>query len=237
MGRFRVVMTAAVCAALAATALAAGSGSAAPMKGRFDGNASSCGRGTKPAIVAGQFKCLRVGQRCKARYQASYKRYGFVCVAGYLHKRASAKPTPPPTPEPPPAPAPTPAAVDGHYKGVTSQNETFEFDITSGGLSFRGLKTGQINEGCTPQLHLYGGYLNWPNYVVPVSFAGDFTIDTDLTGWYVGNWPATEHVTIRGHMSGQAGSGSLEMKTGFNGNGTVYSCGSGLQTWSVTRTG
>jgi hypothetical protein len=33
----------------------------------------------------------------------SYKRYGFVCVAGYLHKRVSAKPTPSPTPQLPPA--------------------------------------------------------------------------------------------------------------------------------------
>jgi hypothetical protein len=65
--------------------------------------------------------------------------------------------------------------VDGHYKGVTSQSETFEFDITNGGLSFHGLKTGQINEGCTPRGSISGGYINWPDYVVPVSRAGDFT--------------------------------------------------------------
>jgi hypothetical protein len=113
--------------------------------------------------------------------------------------------------------------LDGHYKGVTSQNETFEFDIYNGGLSFRGLKTGQINEGCTPQFHLYWGYLNWPTYVVPVSSSGDFTIDTDLTGWHVGDWPSTGDLTIRGHMNGRAGTGSIEKKTAFNGNGTrVY---------------
>ena len=119
---------------------------------------------------------------------------------------------------------------------MTSQNETFEFDIVDGGLSFRGLKTGQINEGCTPQFHLYGGYLDWPNYVVPVSLSGDFTIDTDVTGT-VGDSPAKGHLAIRGHMSGQVGSGSLEANDAFGRNGVSYSCGSGLQTWTVTRTG
>lgn len=126
--------------------------------------------------------------------------------------------------------------MDGHYKGVTSQNETFEFDITSGGLSFKGLKTGQINEGCTPSFHLYGGNLDWPNYFVPVTRDGDFTIDTDLTGWTIGNWPASVHLTIRGHMAGQTGSGSLEMKDAFNANGVGYTCDSGLLVWTVTRT-
>jgi hypothetical protein len=127
--------------------------------------------------------------------------------------------------------------VDGHYKGVTSQSETFEFDIVNGGLSFRGLKTGQINQGCTPQFHLRGGNVDWPDYVVPVTLAGDFTIDTDLTGGTVGNWPAKGHLTIRGHMTGQVGSGSLEKTRTFSDGRTAYTCGSGLQTWTVTRTG
>jgi len=55
-----------------------------PLYNGYDGK-GSCRPGAKPAIVAVQFKCLRVGQRCKTRYQVSYKRYGFVCVAGYLH--------------------------------------------------------------------------------------------------------------------------------------------------------
>ena len=124
--------------------------------------------------------------------------------------------------------------MDGHYKGVTSQSETFEFDIVNGGLNFRGLKTGQINEGCTPQFHLYGGNVDWPNYVVPVTLAGDFTLDTSVT-YADSNW-AAGHVTIRGHMTGQVGSGSLEVKDAFTYNGTAYTCGSGLQTWTVTRT-
>jgi hypothetical protein len=203
-----------------------------------EAKAASCARGTKAAVVGGNFRCLRVGQKCSARYQSGYRRYGFHCASGRLRRGTGMPATAVPAPAtPPPPPRPTPAAVDGHYKGVTSQNETFEFDIANGGLSFRGLKTGQINEGCTPHFSIYWNYLDWPNYVVPVSMAGDFTIDTDLTGWHVGSWPASEHVTIRGHMAGPVGSGSLEMKTAFSGNGISYSCGSGLQTWTVTRTG
>ncbi len=124
--------------------------------------------------------------------------------------------------------------MDGHYKGVTSQSETFEFDIYNGGLSFRGLKTGQINQGCTPQAHVNGNKFDWPNHVEPVTVAGDFTIDSNVT--YGGsNW--TGHITIHGHMSGPVGTGSLEMKNAFTENGTAYSCGSGLQTWTVTRIG
>jgi len=69
--------------------------------------------------------------------------------------------------------------------------------------------------------------------------AGDFTIDTDLNGT-VGPWPATsKHLTIRGHVTGSTASGSLELNTDFRNldNGVAYSCGSGLQTWTVTRTG
>jgi hypothetical protein len=216
-------------------ALAAFLGSATP-----EAKAASCARGTKPAVIGGNFKCLRVGQQCSARHQAAYRRYGFHCANGRLRRGTGlpAKPAPSPsTPTPPAPPAPTPAAVDGHYNGVTSQNETFEFDIYDGGLSFRGLKTGQINAGCTPHFNTYWNYLNWPNYVVPVSLSGDFTIDTDLTGYHVGDWPGSGHVTIRGHMGGPVGSGSLELKTAFTGNGTSYTCGSGLQTWTVMRTG
>jgi len=128
--------------------------------------------------------------------------------------------------------------MDGHYKGHTSQNETFEFDITNGGLSFRGLKTGQINSGCTPTFHLSGGNLDWPNHVEPLTLAGDFTIDTPLTygdSDWSSNWSG--HLTIRGHMTGQVGSGSLEVKDAFTSNGTAYTCGTGLQTWTVVRTG
>jgi hypothetical protein len=206
-----------------------------------EAKAASCGRGTKPAIVGGNFKCLRVGLKCSASYQAQYRKYGFHCARSRLRKGTGVAPsdltfTPPP-PYIPPPPAPPPAVV-GHYKGHTSQNEMFEFDIVNGGWKFKGLKTGQINRGCTPRFNLWGGNLNWPNDEFWLSREGDFTIDTDLIGGTIGSRPTAGHLTIRGHMSGQVGTGSLEMTTGFTwDDGVTYSCGSGLQTWTVTKVG
>jgi hypothetical protein len=202
-----------------------------------DAGSASCLAGSKPAIIGGQFKCLRVGQACKGRYEKAYRKYRLTCAYSHLH-RWSPPPPPPVEPVPPPPPLP-PSAQPGHYKGLTSQITTFEFDIVNGGLLFRGLNTGQINQGCTPSGHVYGGNLNWPDYIVPVSLAGVFTIDTDLTGGTIGGWPTRGHLTIRGQMAGQTGSGSLEVRDMFTNtsNGVTYSCGSGLQTWTATRTG
>jgi hypothetical protein len=146
----------AFCAALAAVL-----GSTTP-----EAKAASCARGTKPAIVGGNFKCLRVGQKCSASYQSAYRKYGFHCAKGRLRKGTGLSSAPaqsePPYSSPP---APTPAAVDGHYKGVTSQNETFEFDIRWDGRNFSGLKTGQINQGCTPaDMGLHGNYIQWTRF-------------------------------------------------------------------------
>jgi hypothetical protein len=201
--------------------------------------AASCSRGSKPAIIAGNFMCLRVGQRCSMRYQGSYRKYSFHCVNNRLRRGTGVTVTPPQAQAPPATPpAPTPSALDGHYKGVTSQNETFEFDIINGGRSFRGLKTGQINQGCTPYGSLYGGNYDWPNYVASVALSGDFTIDTDVTYGAGTNSVGAGHLTIRGHMAGQSGIGSLEVKLHFTGSdGVACSCGSGLQSWTVTRTG
>lgn len=204
-----------------------------------DSRASSCSRGSKPAIIAGNFKCLRVGQRCSMRYQGSYRKYSLHCANGRLRRGTGLSVTAAPSPAtPPPPPAPTPAAIDGHYKGVTSQSETFEFDIVNGGYSFRGLKTGQINMGCTPHASIGGNRFDWLNYTVPVSLAGDFTIDANLNDFNDGVWAWTgRHLTIRGHMNGQVGTGSLELKYSVSGYGRTFTCGSGLQTWTVTRTG
>src|SRR5262245_19266768 len=39
---------------------------------------------TKPAVIGGNFKCLRVGQQCAARYQGAYRKYGFHCTKSRL---------------------------------------------------------------------------------------------------------------------------------------------------------
>ncbi len=157
-------------------------------------------------------KCLRAGKACSARYQAAYKRYGFICVSGHLRKRTTAPPPPPEPPAPPPTPPPAPPAQAGHYHGTTTQLETFDFDVTADGTRVVNLSTGQINEGCTPPGHLYGG--NFHNGFADISAAGDFKIDINYTG-FVGSDPSTGRFTITGHFNGPTATGTLSDSTNF----------------------
>ena len=202
------------------------------------GDASACKRGFTPAIIAGKSKCLKSGQTCLKRYQKAYRKYGFNCVNGHLRKRAAPPPTPPAPPPPPPAPPPppTPHAQPGHYKGLTSQITNFEFDVTGDGNFVTHLVTGQINEGCTPGGSLYGGDLNFGTAMIPIAVDGSFTIDIPYTG-KVDEDPSTGHLTIIGHLSGTTATGTLSDTVSFTSEGTQFSCGSGLQTWTATRSG
>jgi hypothetical protein len=201
------------------------------------GYSASCKRGFKPAIIAGKFKCLKSGQGCAKRYQKTYRKYGFSCVNGHLRKGAPPPPAPPPPPPPPaPPPLPTPPAQPGHYKGLTSQLTNFEFDVTSDGNFVTHLVTGNINEGCTPGGSLAGGDLNYGTETLPIATDGSFTINTDYQG-QVDQDPSTGHLAIIGHLTGGMATGTLSKTTNFTHEGTQYSCGSGLQTWTATRTG
>ena len=206
--------------------------------GAADNSTAACPAGSKRAVIGGKVKCLRAGQACSARYQAAYKKHGFTCVGGHLRKR---KTTPPPTPEPPPTPTPPPAppappAQPGHYHGTTSQLETFDLDVTSTGTAVTNIVTGQINEGCNPAgVTLSGGNFRIAG-PVPLTSDGTFTIDGDYTS-RVGDNPSTGHLTLIGHFSGATATGTLEDTTRFTDNGVAYSCGSGRQTWTATRTG
>jgi hypothetical protein len=196
--------------------------------------ASACRSGSKPAVIGGKFKCLKVGQRCQKRYEKQYRKYGFRCVSGRLRKYVTSPP-PAPTPPPAPQPPPPPPGQPGHYKGLTSQNEDFEFDVTSDGRGVRGLITGQINQGCTPGGSLYGGNQNFGSYVIPIASDGSFTFDQTFQT-SVDVYPATAHLRISGHLAGAVGVGNLRMTTTFTYSGTPYSCESGLLTWTATRT-
>src|SRR5205807_5304819 len=194
--------------------------------------AAACPAGSKRAVIGGKVKCLRAGQKCATRYQAAYKRYGFMCVSGHLRKRPVAPP-PQPTPPPPPAPPPPPPAQPGHYKGTTSQLELIEFDVTADGTRVVSLLTGQINEGCNPPAHLYGGNLH--DGTAPIAADGSFKIDFDYTS-QVGSDPSTGHFTLTGKFNGTGFTGTLQDNVSFTDQGTPYSCGSGLQTWTASRT-
>jgi hypothetical protein len=211
-----LIVGALVCAASTATAA--------------DSFPDACRAGTKRAVIGGKVKCLRAGQVCRARYQVSYKKVGFTCVKGHLRKRAA-----PPAPQPP-APPPAPPAQPGHYHGTTSQLEVIDFDVTSSGTTVTNISTGQINEGCTPAGSLGGGNFRSGGVAIPIAVDGTFKIDGDYTGT-VGGSPSTGHLTLIGHFTGATASGTLEDKTSFTYNGVAYSCGSGQQTWTASRTG
>jgi hypothetical protein len=185
-------------------------------------SSAACRVGTKRAIIGGKVKCLRAGQSCTARYQTAYKRYGFTCVKGHLRKRAA----------PPPAPPP---AQPGHYHGTTSQLEVIDFDVTSTGTTVTNISTGQINEGCTPGASLSGGNLRFGSAVFAIAADGTFKIDTDYTST-VGGSPSKGHLTLIGHFTGATATGTLEDKTSFTYNDVAYSCGSGQQSWTASRT-
>ena len=196
-----------------------------------------CRPGAKPAIIGGKFTCLRAGQRCKVRYQRSYQKHGFRCVNGILRKRASTPPPPPPEQPPaPPPPPPAPPAQPGHYKGLTSQLTTFEFDVRADGRAVQNLVSGQINAGCTPPAHLGGGELSLGPFPWPIAENGAFRIDMPYQGTVAGA-PSTGRLEITGQFNGAAATGTLSDSMTFVYEGVGYSCGSGLQTWSVTRVG
>jgi hypothetical protein len=109
-----------------------------------------------------------------------------------------------------------------------------EFDVTSDGTRVAALSTGQVNQGCTPPAHLFGGGLR--EGFAAVSADGSFKIDIDYRTT-VGEDPATAHFTLTGQFAGSTATGTLQANVSFTHNGTGYACGSGLQTWNASRTG
>jgi hypothetical protein len=138
--------------------------------------------------------------------------------------------------------APPPPVRPGHYRGMTSQNERFEFDVTPDGTTIARLVTGQINESCNTGFRLYWGRLDFGTDTIPISadasFTTDFTYqDTILIEGDPVRYPTSKHVTISGRFSGDTASGTLLVSTSFTYKGTQHSCTSNPQTWTATRTG
>jgi hypothetical protein len=136
---------------------------------------------------------------------------------------------PPPAPPPPPALQPPPA---GHYSGRTSQNETFDFDVS--GFSLLNLRTGQVNQSCTPPFNIWGNYTTATR--APISSDGSFHIEWSGPG-AVGGQPANYHTTIDGHFSGSLAAGTLKIESSFTGSDGIFrTCTSGLVTWTASKT-
>jgi YVTN family beta-propeller protein len=66
--------------------------SASASKGPVSIGGAVCSSGSDAAVVGGRHVCLRVGLKCKAQFQAAYRRHGFVCRDGRLRKLAKPKP-------------------------------------------------------------------------------------------------------------------------------------------------
>jgi hypothetical protein len=197
--------------------------------------AQACPAGTKRVVVGGNVKCVRAGQKCKAKYQAAYKKVGLTCVTGRLRKRPT-PPPPAPTPEPPPpAPPPPPPAQPGHYHGLTSQLTTVDMDVTSDGATVTNIRTGQINQGCTPPAHIFGGGIT--DATRTVASDGTFLVDFTFDGTFSDGTAYNGRITMTGKFTAATASGTLSATLNFVDNGIAFACGSGQQTWTASRTG
>jgi hypothetical protein len=137
---------------------------------------------------------------------------------------------------PPPTPPPPPPYQSGHYSGKTSQNEDFEFDVSTDGKVLMNLVTGQINESC-PDFNLYGGNIHATGNITDISSDGNFSTHGDFSGTFSDGTPYDEHLTITGHLSSAAATGTLLDTVNFTYQGTAESCSSNPQTWTASKTG
>jgi hypothetical protein len=129
--------------------------------------------------------------------------------------------------------APPPPATPGHYQGRSSFNEAFNFDVSADGNKVVNLRTGQVNESCSPSAHISGGNLTAPG---PYAIAADgsFSITATIT-ITVGDSTGTRSIKIAGRFAGASAAGTIRTDTTFTLDGTGYVCNSGDQTWSASR--
>ena len=133
-----------------------------------------------------------------------------------------------------------PLVRPGHYNGTNSMMTLFAFDVTPDGASVTNLVTGQINQSCGGGVNISQGSLDYGDYRIPINSQGSFTSDETWKGKISDGSTTAEtstHVVITGHFTGDTASGTLLKTIAFTWNGTAFSCTSGNQTWSATRTG
>lgn len=133
-----------------------------------------------------------------------------------------------------------PLVRPGHYNGTNSMLTLFAFDVTPAGNGVTHLVTGQINQSCNGDVTISQGALDYGDFTIPVGSDGSFTSDETYKGTVSDGTTTTEtstHVLITGHFTGDTASGTLIKTIAFTLAGTGYSCTSGNQTWTATRTG
>ena len=128
---------------------------------------------------------------------------------------------------------PPPRATPGHYQGRSTFNEAFDLDVSADGKSVVNLRTGQINESCSPPAHISGGNLAAPG---PYAIAADGSFSISATiSVSVGDSTGSRAIKITGRFAGTTATGTIRTDTTFTLNGTGYTCTSGDQTWSAAR--
>ncbi|MGE5273488.1 MAG: hypothetical protein ACM3QU_06980 [Verrucomicrobiota bacterium] len=133
-------------------------------------------------------------------------------------------------PAPPP---PLPPATPGHYQGRSSFNEIFDFDVSADGRTVVNLQTGQVNESCTPPAHISGGNLNAPG-PYPIAADGSFSISGTIP-IAIDNTTGSRKIVVTGRFTGATATGAIRTDTTFTLDGTGYTCTSGDQTWSASK--
>jgi hypothetical protein len=174
------------------------------------------GRWTEPSAVSDRFQAL------VSRGSGSSAAVGRSRVVRVTWQASS-----------PPPPAPPPPATPGHYQGRSTFNEAFDLDVSADGASVVSLRTGQINESCSPPAHISGGNLTAPG---PYAIASDgsFSITATIT-ISVGDSTGSRAIKITGRFAGTAATGTIRTDTTFMLDGTGYTCTSGDQTWSAAK--
>jgi hypothetical protein len=184
------------------------------------------GRWTERSAISDRFQAFVT--------RGSGKPFAIVGTSGIVRVTWKAPASPPP----PPPPAP-PVATPGHYEGRSSFNEAFAFDVSADGKSVLNLRTGQVNESCSPSsFTLSGGNLSAPG---PYSIAADgsftisssFSIAVSFSDGSVATGP--RKVAITGRFTSGAATGTIRTDTSLSWKDADYSCSSGDQTWTASK--
>jgi hypothetical protein len=119
-----------------------------------------------------------------------------------------------------------PTFPDGHYSAVTSQNTTFEFDLTDG--LARDFRVSELDATCDPGAFFTGNkaYLNGTGQLDENgAFASTFLVV--FTDGGTGTLNVNGKLTLAGAVAG-----TFTWTKNYVSGGTSYSCASGSVTWS-----
>jgi hypothetical protein len=190
---------------------------------------SACNADSVPAHIGGKSVCLRVGLKCRARYERAYERKGFKCVSGRLQEI------------PPPPPPPT--ALAGLYRFTTSQClapgvacNIGSVTVLPGGLTLTNLNLPYYVD-CTPPYHFFSDLSTTQDAPLTLDPGLTFGISGTFTIQIVGTNPipnGTGNATVNGQFDTVGNvSGTFDVHvSGDDSAGTHHECDTGQLTFS-----